>query len=100
MQDENGASGPGPEGGPAPGYPPSAEPGTPPEPAAGRALTVPRPETGEARVDAALSVLDDLTELPVAEHPAIFEHVHAQLSEVLEELGSASRPGPAGTDGS
>lgn len=100
MQDDNGASGPGPEDGLAPGSPPSAEPGTAPEPAAGRPLAVPRPETGEARVDAALSLLDDLTELPVAEHPAIFEHVHAQLSEVLEELGSASRPGSAGTDGS
>ena len=50
-------------------------------------LSVPRPETGEARVDAALSLLDDLTELPVAEHPAVFEHVHAQLGEVLGELG-------------
>jgi hypothetical protein len=60
-------------------------------------LSVPRPETGEARVDAALSLLDDLTELPVAEHPAVFEHVHAQLGEVLGELGG----GPlTGRDGS
>lgn len=61
-----------------------------------RPLAVPRPETGEARVDAVLSVLDDLTELPVTEHPAIFEHVHAELSEVLGELGSRSAGRPAG----
>jgi hypothetical protein len=63
-----------------------------------RPLAVPRPETGEARVDAALSVLDELTELPVTEHPAIFEHVQAQLSEVLGELGSRPLPGSAGRD--
>ncbi len=53
-----------------------------------RPLAVPRPETGEPRVDAALSLLDELTELPVTEHPAMFEQVHAQLSEVLGELGA------------
>jgi len=63
-----------------------------------RPLAVPRPETGDARVDAVLSVLDDLTELPVAEHPAIFEHVHAELSEVLGELGSRPPGAPAGRD--
>ena len=65
-----------------------------------RPVAVPRPETGEPRVDLVLSPLDDLTELPVTEHPAIFEHVHAQLSAVLGELGSGSRPmaGPAGRD--
>lgn len=64
-----------------------------------RPLPVPRPETGEPRVDVALSLLDDLTELPVTEHPAVFERVHAQLSEVLGELGSGSQAGPAGRDG-
>jgi hypothetical protein len=59
-------------------------------------LSVPRPETGELRVDAALSLLDDLTELPVAEHPAVFERVHAQLGEVLGELRGGP---PAGRDG-
>jgi hypothetical protein len=65
-------------------------------------LSVPRPETGEARVDAALSILDDLTELPVADHPVVFEHVHAQLSEVLGELGSGQLGGGqlTGRDGS
>jgi hypothetical protein len=64
-----------------------------------RPLPVPRPETGESRVDAALSLLDDLTELPVTEHPAVFERVHAQLGEVLGELRSGSLAGPAGRDG-
>ena len=88
---------------------PAIYPDNPPAPADGppvpseappvRLLTVPRPETGEARVDAALSLLDDLTELPVAEHPAVFERVHAQLSEVLGELGSGPLTGPPGRDG-
>jgi hypothetical protein len=42
--------------------------------------------TGEPRVDAALSRLDELAELAVHEHPAVFERVHAELSEVLGEL--------------
>jgi hypothetical protein len=62
-------------------------------------LPVPRPETGEPRVDAALSPLDDLTELPVTEHPAVFERVHAQLGEILGELRSGSLAGPSGRDG-
>lgn len=60
-------------------------------------LSVPRPETGEDRVDAALSMLDDLTELPVTDHPAVFEHVHAQLSEVLGELGGGQLTGRDGS---
>ena len=70
-----------------------------PDNAGERPLAVPRPETGEARVDNVLSALDDLTELPVTEHPAIFEHVHAQLSEVLGELGSRPTTGPTGPAG-
>jgi hypothetical protein len=42
--------------------------------------------TGEPRVDAALGSLDELAELGVHEHPAVFERVHAELSEVLGEL--------------
>jgi hypothetical protein len=72
-----------------PGEAAAGEPG----PEAVRLAAVPRPETGELRVDAALSLLDELTELPVAEHPAVFERVHAQLSEVLGELGSRGRDG-------
>jgi hypothetical protein len=63
-------------------------------------LTVPRPETGEARVDDALSLLDDLPELPVAEHPDVFARVHARLGEVLGELASGPLAGAAGRDGS
>jgi hypothetical protein len=60
---------------------------------------VPRPETGDERVDEALSLLDDLTELPVAEHPAVFERVHEQLTEILGELGSgAAGAGSPGRD--
>jgi hypothetical protein len=42
--------------------------------------------TGEPRVDAALARLDQLADLGVHEHPAVFERVHAELSEVLGEL--------------
>ena len=52
------------------------------------------PSTGEPRVDAALTLLGDLAELPVHEHAAVFEQVHAQLSEVLGELDAG--PGDAG----
>ncbi|HUZ22466.1 MAG TPA: hypothetical protein VMV07_01735 [Streptosporangiaceae bacterium] len=93
MEDDNGAYGLGSTAGPPPG-----RPDRPDRP--DRQLAVPRPETGEARVDAALSLLDDLTELPVTEHPAVFERVHAELGEVLGELGSGSLAGPAGRDGS
>ncbi len=42
--------------------------------------------TGEPRVDAAVSGLDELGELPVSEHPGVYERVHEQLVEVLGEL--------------
>jgi hypothetical protein len=45
-----------------------------------------RADTGDARVDDALSRLDELTELPVAGHPAVFEYVHERLAEALGEL--------------
>ena len=53
--------------------------------------------TGEARVDAALKLLDRLPGLPVGDHPELFEQVHARLSEVLGELESG--PGAAGPAG-
>jgi hypothetical protein len=47
----------------------------------------PAPEaTGDARVDAAIAQLGDLRELPVSEHPPVFERIHGQLVEVLGEL--------------
>jgi hypothetical protein len=42
--------------------------------------------TGEPRVDAALARLEELEELPVTEHRAVFEDVHRRLSDVLGEL--------------
>ncbi|HEY1621040.1 MAG TPA: hypothetical protein VGG25_25675 [Streptosporangiaceae bacterium] len=59
-----------------------------------RPAAVRAPETGEARVDATMRLLDDLTEMPVTEHPAVFEQVHARLTEVLDELGSGPLAGP------
>jgi hypothetical protein len=37
-------------------------------------------------VDEAVSQLQDLAGLPVAEHPAVFERVHRQLTEALDDL--------------
>jgi hypothetical protein len=54
-----------------------------------------RPQTGDFRVDEALARLDELGELPVAEHPAVFEHVHQRLAEALGDLGT----GDDGDDG-
>jgi hypothetical protein len=49
--------------------------------------------TGEPRVDAALGRLSELDELPVSEHPGVYERVHEQLVDVLGELhqGTQSR---------
>ena len=44
--------------------------------------------TGDPRVDEALSRLGELAELPVSEHPPVFESVHASLVDVLGELRS------------
>jgi hypothetical protein len=54
-----------------------------------------RTETGEPRVDAALTLLDRIGELPVTEHAAVFEQVHAELTAVLGQLD----PESAGADG-
>ncbi|MGH3303390.1 MAG: hypothetical protein ACRDOK_17245, partial [Streptosporangiaceae bacterium] len=54
-----------------------------------------RPETSEPRVDAALTLLDRLTELPVTEHATVYEQVHAELTAVLGQLD----PESAGADG-
>ncbi len=47
--------------------------------------------TGEPRVDAALGRLGELHELPVAEHPGVYERVHEQLVEVLGDLHSGGQ---------
>ena len=46
--------------------------------------------TGEPRVDDALRRLGELGDLPVSEHPAVFERVHASLVDVLGELRSGA----------
>lgn len=46
--------------------------------------------TGEPRVDEALRRLGGLGDLPVSEHPPIFESVHASLVDVLGELRSGA----------
>ncbi len=46
--------------------------------------------TGEPRVDDALRKLSELDDLPVSEHPAVFERVHGQLVDVLGELRSSA----------
>lgn len=48
------------------------------------------PGTGDARVDAALRLLDQLPGLPVSEHAPVFEQVHAELTEVLGDLDPES----------
>jgi len=55
----------------------------------------PRAVTGEPRVDETLGRLDGLGELPVTEHPGVFERVHSQLVEVLGELRSGTDAGTA-----
>jgi hypothetical protein len=55
--------------------------------------------TGDSRVDEAVSELDDLAGLPVAEHPAIFERVHHRLTEALGDAGARERAVPGGGPG-
>ena len=57
-------------------------------PAALRRPVVPRARqsAGDPRVDDAVARLDDLAELPVAEHLAVFEYVHERLTEALGDL--------------
>ena len=50
------------------------------------------PGTGDARVDAAVARLGELTDAPLDEHPVILGEVHDRLREVLDELGPAAGP--------
>jgi hypothetical protein len=67
-------------------------------------MGVPPGETapGDARVDEAVARLADLAELPVAEHPPVFEYVHERLTEALGDLDvrdpaeAGSPDGPGG----
>ena len=58
-----------------------------------------RPSTGDIRVDEAVARLADLAELPVAEHPAVFEYVHERLTEALGDLDVRDPAGPDGSGG-
>jgi len=55
-----------------------------------------QPSTGDTRVDEAVARLADLAELPVAEHPAVFEYVHERLTEALGDLDVRDPAGPGG----
>lgn len=65
------------------------------------------PATGEPRVDDVLRTLASLADLPVSEHPPVFERIHGRLVEVLGELRSGpdtagpsvAGPGVAGPGG-
>ncbi len=46
--------------------------------------------TGDPQVDAALGKLADLAELPLNEHPAVFEQIHGALAGALGTLDSGS----------
>ena len=54
--------------------------------------------TGDARVDEAIAPLDQVADVPLEEHPAIFERIHDRLREVLGELNPGV-PGPSGPPG-
>lgn len=56
-------------------------------------------DTGDTRVDEAVARLADLAELPVAEHPAVFGHVHERLTEALGDLDARDPAGPGGPGG-
>src|SRR5260221_12817434 len=83
----------------AAGLPDTAEPpatGEPPD-TAEPLETAEAPATGEPRVDAALSPLGELDELPVSEHPGVYDRIHEQLVEGLGELHSAQTPAGQGS---
>jgi hypothetical protein len=80
----------------APGSPDAASPAGVAAPAGPPAPGPARSATGDTRVDEALARLDDLPELPVAEHPAVFEYVHERLTEALGDLDVRDPAGPEG----
>ncbi len=64
-----------------PAAPGPAAPGNPP----GSAVI-----TGDPRVDQALGRLGELAGLPLPEHAAVFEHIHAELTGALGTLDSGN----------
>jgi hypothetical protein len=90
----------------APGSPSSSGAAVTPRPAApaGSSAGQPGPagarsSTGDTRVDEAVARLAGLAEVPVAEHPAVFEYVHERLTEALGDLDVRDPAGPGGPDG-
>jgi hypothetical protein len=47
--------------------------------------------TGDPRVDAAIEELASIQDLDLADRPAVLEHVHDRLREILGELGDPRR---------
>jgi len=54
---------------------------------------------GDPRVDAAIAGLGELDELPVSEHPPVFERIHGELVEVLGELHTTRDDARVSADG-
>ena len=50
-------------------------------------------------MDEAVSQLEELAGLPVAEHPAVFERVHRRLTEALGDAGAGERAVPDDSPG-
>ena len=83
------------------------EPEATPGPAAGPAAPSPGPAagpavpgtTGDPQVDAALHRLADLAELPLNEHPAVFEQIHGALAGALGTLDSGTHDSGTGDPG-
>ena len=72
---------------PPPGHPvaePAAAAQLPAETAAG--ITGDGPNPAERAIAAAMAGLDDLEQLPTAQHVAAFERVHTALSEALSSI--------------
>lgn len=53
--------------------------------------------TGVEQVDAALDRLGDLAELPLNEHPAVFEQIHGALTGALGTLDSGTGESGSGS---
>jgi hypothetical protein len=53
--------------------------------------------TGVQQVDAALDRLADLAELPLNEHPAVFEQIHGALTGALGTLDSGTGESGSGS---
>lgn len=71
-----------------------SEPAEPAEPSEPTEPADPAERTGDPRVDQVLRGLTRLDDLPVSEHPQVFESIHGALAEVLGEL----RPGAGPAD--